>query len=289
MTRQPELPWWWRWWGFAGGSTEAQPIASGTTALAADGQFRVAFTPAADESEKAKGFTYLYRLEADVTDDGGETRTGERTVRLGWAAVEALAEKPADLAVEGAPIAIAVRRQDLERRAPPGRGQLAPAASRTAGEARTLPAELPLRPAGAAAEPADRFATPGDRLRPRWTGPSAAEQALAFFADGKEVRSGVLRHEDSGRGTIAFDRLDAGPYRLRYETRDAFGETSRTQLDFVVAGRTTPLALPVDIAFDRARAEPGSAGAALVPLGPEGRPRRSSSCCAARSASGGAR
>ncbi|MEO8198369.1 MAG: MG2 domain-containing protein, partial [Thermoanaerobaculia bacterium] len=27
VTRQPELPWWWRWWGFAGGSTEAQPIA----------------------------------------------------------------------------------------------------------------------------------------------------------------------------------------------------------------------------------------------------------------------
>ncbi len=257
VTRQPELPWWWRWWGLGTASTEAQPIASGSTSLAADGQFRVAFTPVADESEKAKGFTYLYRLEADVTDDGGETRTGERTVRLGWAAVEALVEKPADLAVEGSPIAIAVRRQDLDGAARPGEGRWRLLRLEQPAKA-PLPAELPLRPAGAAAEPADRFATPGDLLRPRWTGPSAAEQALAFFADGKEVKSGVLRHEESGRGKIELDRLDAGAYRLRYETRDAFGEVSRTQLDFVVAGRTTPLALPVDIAFDRARAEPGA-------------------------------
>ena len=256
VTRQPELPWWWRWWGFPGGSTEAQPIASGTTALGADGKFRVAFTPAADENDKAKSFTYLYRLEADVTDDGGETRSGERAVRLGWAAVEALAEKPADLAVEGEPFTIAVRRQDLNGAPRPGKGiwrlmQLEqPAAA-------PLPAELPLRPAGAPVEPADRFATPGDRLRPRWTGALAAEQALAFFADGEEFAAGGLQHEASGRGTIAFADLAAGAYRLRYETRDAFGETARTQLDFVVAGSKTPLALAADLAFDRARAEPG--------------------------------
>ncbi len=202
VTRQPELPWWWRWWGFAGGSTEAQPIASGTTTLAVDGKFqRRLHARPPTSSDKAKGLTYLYRLEADVTDDGGETRTGERTVRLGWSAVEALAEKPADLAVEGKPFAIAVRRQDLNGAPRPGEGswrllRLEPPA------AALLPADLPLRPADAPAEPADRFATPGDRLRPRWTGATAAEQALAFFADGKEVASGALRHEASGRGTI---------------------------------------------------------------------------------------
>ena len=257
VTRQPELPWWWRWWGLAGGSTEAQPIASGTTTLADDGKFRVAFTPAADESEKAKGLTYLYRLEADVTDDGGETRSGERTVRLGWAAVEALAEKPADLVVAGKPFAIAVRRQDLDGAARPGEGRWR--LLRLAQPKQTpLPADLPLRPADAPAESAERFATPGDRLRPRWTGAGEAEQALAFFADGKEVASGALHHEASGRGTIALAGLDAGAYRLRYETRDSFGETGRTQLDFVVAGSATELALPADIAFDHATAEPGA-------------------------------
>ncbi|MEO8198630.1 MAG: alpha-2-macroglobulin family protein, partial [Thermoanaerobaculia bacterium] len=249
---------WWRWWGFAGGSTEAQPIASGTTALAADGKFRVAFTPTADEGDKAKGFTYIYHLEADVTDDGGETRTGERSVRLGWAAVEALAEKPVDLVVAGKPFAIAVRRQDLngEPRAGEGTWRLLRLQQPAAAQ---LPADLPLRPADAPAEPADRFATPGDRLRPRWTGAAPAEQALAYFADGKEVAIGVVQHAASGRGTIALAALAGGAYRLRYETRDSFGETARTQRDFVVAGRETTLALPVDIAFDRARAEPGAA------------------------------
>lgn len=256
VTRQPELPWWWRWWGFAGGSTEAQPIASGTTALDADGKFRVAFTPLADESEKARGLTYLYRLETDVTDEGGETRSGERTLRLGWAAVEALVEKPADLVVAGKAFALAVRRQDLGGEVRPGEGRwrlLRLAQPATA----PLPADLPLAPADAPADPADRFATPGDRLRPRWTGAAPAEQALAFFADGALVAKGVLQSPASGSGQIELAGLEGGAYRLRYETRDSFGETARTQLDFVVAGAETTLALPADLAFDRARAEPG--------------------------------
>lgn len=266
VTRQPELPWWWRWWGFAGGSTEAQPIASGTTDLDADGKFRVAFTPLADEGEKAKGFTYLYHLEADVTDDGGETRTGERTVRLGWAAVEALAEKPADLVVAGKPFAITLRRQDLdgEPRAGEGRWRLMRLAQPATAP---LPADLPVTPADAPKEPGDRFATPGDRLRPRWTPAAAAEQALAFFADGAEVASGVVQHEASGVGTVALAGVAGGAYRLRYETRDSFGEIARTQLDFVVAGTETALALPADLAFDRARAEPGSSARLWVHSG----------------------
>jgi uncharacterized protein YfaS (alpha-2-macroglobulin family) len=257
VTRQPELPWWWRWWGFAGGSTEAQPIASGTTALAADGKFRVAFTPLADESEKAKGFTYLYRLEADVTDDGGETRSGERTLRLGWAAVEALVEKPADLVVAGKPFALAVRRQDLDGQVRPGEGRWRLLRLEQPATA-PLPADLPLAPADAPTDPAERFATPGDRLRPRWTGAAPAEQALAFFADGAEVAKGNLQSPASGSGRIELAGLEGGAYRLRYETRDSFGETARTQVDFVVAGAETTLALAADLAFDRARAEPGA-------------------------------
>lgn len=125
------------------------------------------------------------------------------------------------------------------------------AAGRPAGHSRR-------RPEGAG----DRFATPGDRLRPRWTPAAAAEQALAFFADGAEVASGVVRHEASGAGTVALAGVAGGAYRLRYETRDSFGEIARTQLDFVVAGTETALALPADLAFDRARAEPGTSVAA---------------------------
>ncbi|MEZ5313381.1 MAG: hypothetical protein R2862_06830 [Thermoanaerobaculia bacterium] len=74
VTRTPEWPVWWRFWAPPGGATEAQTIASGVAPLSDDGTFRVRFTPAADEREKTSGATYRYRLEADVTDDGGETR-----------------------------------------------------------------------------------------------------------------------------------------------------------------------------------------------------------------------
>ena len=256
VTRQPELPWWWRWWGFEGGSTEAQPIASGASELSSAGKFRVAFTPAADERDKAKGLTYIYHLEADVTDDGGETRSGERRIRLGWTAVEALLEKPADLPVEENSFALTARRQDLNGVARPGEGSFK-LFELDQPERAPLPAELPMRPPSAPKEPSDAFATPGDLLRPRWTGATEAERALAYFADGKEVANGVVMHEKSGRGNIPLGKLAAGAYRLRYETRDSFGETFKTQLDFVVAGRKTPLALPLDIAFARTSAEPG--------------------------------
>ncbi len=256
VTRQPELPWWWRWWGLAGGATEAQPIASGTSALANDGKFRVAFTPAADESDKAKGFTYLYRLEADVTDDGGETHSGERTVRLGWTAVEALLERPGDLIVEDRPFVLSARRLDLNGVARPGEGSWRLVRIEQP-EVAPLSSELPVRPREAPPEPADAYATPGDRLRPRWTGALGAEQTLAFFPDGKEVAKGVVAHDASGRGALSLPGLPSGAYRLRYETRDAFGETFKTQLDLVVAGRKTPLALPAEIAFERASAQPG--------------------------------
>jgi uncharacterized protein YfaS (alpha-2-macroglobulin family) len=271
VTRQPELPWWWRWWGFAGGSTESQPIASGTTTLGADGKFLVAFTPQADESDKAKGYTYIYRLEADVTDDGGETRSGERAVRLGWAAVEALAEKPTDLVVAGKPFSIAVRRQDLDGE--PRRGAGTWRLLRLAQpDAPPLPADLPLRPAGAPAEPSDRFATPGDRLRPRFAGAQPAERALAYFADDQEVASGSVQHDAAGGARIELAALEGGAYRLRYETRDGFGEAARAQLDFVVAGTKTTLALPADLAFDRARAEPGTAARLWIHSGLAGVP-----------------
>jgi uncharacterized protein YfaS (alpha-2-macroglobulin family) len=256
VTRQPEIPWWWRWWGGGEGSTEAQSIASGTSVLAADGSFRAVFTPLADEREKAKGLTYLYRLEADVTDDGGETRTGERSLRLGWTAVEASIERPRDLIVEGDKAVLTVRRQDLGGAARAGEGSFR-LLELAQPPAAPLPAELPVRPPGAPVEPSDVYATPGDRLRPRWSGATSPEATLALFADGREISRGAVRHAENGSGTVPIAGLPAGAYRLRYETRDSFGEIFRTQLDFFVAGRKTPLALPVAIAFSRGSAEPG--------------------------------
>ncbi|MDQ1349264.1 MAG: alpha-2-macroglobulin, partial [Acidobacteriota bacterium] len=255
VTRHPELPWWWRFWGWSG-ATEPQQIASGTTTLDPEGKFAIAFTPLADEQEKKGGLTYSYRLESEVTDDGGETRSGERTVRLGWVAVETELTPESALAVEGHELRIRATRRDLNAVARPGAGRwhLFEIDQPTGA---LLPADLPMRPFGAPADEAARFATAGDRLRPRWSQGIDTLETLALFADGREVRSGELTHAAKGEGAIVLADLAAGAYRLRYETKDDFGESFRTQLDFYVAGKQTPLAVPVAIAFDRTTAQPG--------------------------------
>lgn len=258
VTRTPEWPVWWRFWAPPGGATEAQTIASGVAPLSDDGTFRVRFTPAADEREKTSGATYRYRLEADVTDDGGETRSGDRTFRLGWVAVEATLEKEDPLFVAGEAMTVVATRRDLDGVARPGSGSFRLVALDVPARA-PLPAALPVRPAHAAAKD-DPYATPGDALRPRWSGGTTVADTLAFYADGREVRRGELAHDARGRSTIDLAGVPAGAYRLRYATTDPFGETFENRLDFVVAataGGGAKLALPAAILFDRGEARPG--------------------------------
>ena len=42
-----------------------------------------------DEREADSGVTYRYRVSADVTDEGGETRSAERVFNIGFVAVRA--------------------------------------------------------------------------------------------------------------------------------------------------------------------------------------------------------
>ncbi len=70
----------------------AETVATGKASLAQDGTFTVTFTPKADE-RAGKDVTYRYRLSADVTDEGGETRSAERSFRLGFVSVRATVER----------------------------------------------------------------------------------------------------------------------------------------------------------------------------------------------------
>lgn len=246
---------WWRLWGWGQAIDErSRLIASGTTALDADGRFEVAFTPEADERDKPAGATYLYRTTAEVTDDGGETRTGERALRLGWVGVETRLAGLSDFQLGSRPVELALERTDLDGgpRAGEGSWRLLTISQPAAAP---LPAEV-AEPAPAIPD-AERFRTPGDRLRPRWSEAPALSELLAGFADGDEIARGTAQHGDDGRALLALGRLPAGAYRLRYETRDRFGERFDMATDFVVAGETTPLAVPLALRFESDRVLPG--------------------------------
>ena len=116
VVREPIWEWGWRSWWW----TPAPPrtIASGTSTLDADGKFKVRFTAEADEREREGCACFRFTVEAEVIDEGGETRSGTRSVALGWVGVT--------LAVDGQPFLV-------DAPAPPTADTLGtPAASPTA-------------------------------------------------------------------------------------------------------------------------------------------------------------
>jgi hypothetical protein len=105
IKRQTFYPWWWGYFGFGGGEdggSSEQTVASGTSELRQDGSFEIAFTPEADE-RKGKFLTYSYAVSADLTDDGGETRSAKRSFRLGFVAVEAQITSEVGFVAKAAP------------------------------------------------------------------------------------------------------------------------------------------------------------------------------------------
>ena len=125
VTREPVYPRWWYWWGYSPVS-EAVIVASGTAQLRSDGGFSIGFTPEADERDAGTaGLSYRYRLTAEVTDEGGETRSASRVFRLGFVAVEARIESNHAFLVEKQPSVLTVHRTDLDGTPRAGAGALA--------------------------------------------------------------------------------------------------------------------------------------------------------------------
>ncbi|HEY0709951.1 MAG TPA: alpha-2-macroglobulin family protein, partial [Polyangia bacterium] len=244
VTRAPVFPWWWGW--LRGGSdANPQQIAAGSAPLGADGGFEVKFTPAADD-KAGKEISYRYNVSADLTDEGGETRSAQKLVRLGFVAVEAALSTETTFLRSGESGSVAIRRTNLDGQPRAGKGSFKVFA--LVQPAPRMPADepMPVSPKPKAGKPADKpaFRTPGDALRPRWSEPEAPEAVLARFADGEARASGSTTHGADGKAEVKLPALPPGAYRLRYETVDDFGATFTTFKHVIVVGDKTPLALP---------------------------------------------
>ncbi|MFH1845199.1 MAG: MG2 domain-containing protein, partial [bacterium] len=240
ITREPHYP---RWWWWRAPSHGTQLVASGRTSLDKDGVFSLTFTPQADERlDATAGVSYSYRLSVDVTGDSGETRSAQRVFRVGFVSVAARIESDRGFHHTSGEVELIVKRTNLDGVARSGKGSWSLVVLEQPENA-ILPAELPvLFPPG----DDNPFRTPGDLLNPRWQADCQVERLLANWPDGDRIDGGTLEHGDDGAGRIELTGLDAGVYRLHYETEDDFGATCRAQHDFVVAGRqSTPLAVPL--------------------------------------------
>ena len=264
VTREPRYPRWWYWWGTPPGS-EAVMVASGSTELDSDGGFEIEFTPSADEREaETDGISYIYRLTAEITDEGGETRSANRLFRLGFVAVEARIESTVGFYSAGEPVELSIVRTDLDGTPVAGAGSWR--LMRVNQPERTLlPADqpLPVRPGRT-----DFFRTDGDGLRPRWDTTFTPEAVVASWPEDRKVEDGTLNHGDDGSATVTVTGLKSGVYRLHYETVDAFGATFHTSMDLVVADRgQSDLALPATLMVERPSVPVGETARLLVGSG----------------------
>jgi uncharacterized protein YfaS (alpha-2-macroglobulin family) len=245
-TREPVYPRWWGWYGrHNAGSPGTQTVAVGTAALKEDGTFKITFTPEADERNAAesKDITYRYRVTADVTDEGGETRSASKTFRLGFVSVEAGINTDAGFFREGVPSAFEIVRTDLNGAARVGKGSWR-LVSLQQPETTPLPADLPLTGPRQDKTAGDEYRTPGDSLRPRWNPQYNYESVLRSWPEGVERGRGNLVHGENGEAKLALPALPPGAYRVYYNTVDDFGSPYETSKEFIVAGQKTPLALP---------------------------------------------
>ena len=271
VTRQAVFPAWWYWWGWSGwwGGGQAplpQVIASGQSPLAEDGTFDVAFTPAADE--RASGLdevSYQYKLSADVTDEGGETRSAERGFRLGNVAVQARVDTDRGFFRAGEDATLTVVRTDLdgEPRAGVGSWQIS---ALTQPPAPVMPADEPMRhpPLASSASASPAFSTPGDDLQPRWKVDSDWQKTLRGWPDGEQIAEGDLTHDIKGEGVVTLPKLAPGAYRLRYSTKDTFGASASVQQEFLVAGPGLSLAVPAALVAELSAVKVGGTARYLV-------------------------
>ncbi len=268
--REPVLPWW--WWGPRAASQERQVVATGTSPLGEDGAFSFGFTPQADEREVGTpGLTWNYRIEADATDEGGETRSATRAFRLGFVAVEARVDSDTGFFREGTAASVRLTRSTLDGAPQPGPGRWRLVAL-TQPPRPLMPADEPGAPPVFVDPEAVHTPTPGDALRARWFGAYSPESTLRGWKDGAELAKGAVEHDAEGLAQVTLPALKAGAYRLHYETTDAFGQTYTVGRELLVAGQGGGIALPANLVAERETARVGETARLMAVSGFEGQP-----------------
>ena len=258
VTRQTMFPW---WWGFGLDFPRVRPpqvIATGSTQLADDGTFRFTFTPEADErlAKTAKDLSFHYWVTADVTDEGGETRSASKSFRLGFSSIEAKIDLNAGFVREGIPFEMSVQRTNLDGVPRAGKATWRVVALKQPAQT-SPPADFPLPAAPVESRNKYRAETPGDRMRPRWLPQYSPEAAISLWPDGTEVAHGSLEHNEKGSAKLSLPKLAAGAYRVRYSTVDEFGAPFETFKDFVVGGARASIALPAGLWAEKSSAKVG--------------------------------
>ncbi|RME25150.1 MAG: hypothetical protein D6806_08410, partial [Deltaproteobacteria bacterium] len=213
VVRSPVYPWFLGWWrGFA--AEPEQVVSAGTSGLDEEGSFTIAFLPSADERMASTGVSYNYRVEAEVTDEGGETRTATRNFRFGFVAVEVSFSTDRAFVTAGSDYEVEITRTTLDGSPAPGTGKWRLVRLRQPDRT-PAPADIVAAlPPRFSAE--DAFKTEGDMRRNRWNHGYSFEAVMYVWKDGEEISRGDAVADKEGKARLVLPALPPGAYRLRY-------------------------------------------------------------------------
>jgi len=214
VVREVRMPYWWFYY-YRGRSFESREISHGTTTTDTKGKFTITFNALPDEKISRKDEpTFIYRIYADVTDSAGETRSDEKSIRLGYTAMEATmnAEKWQQA---GTPVTITVRTATLDGAPVKGDGSIE--------VFRLTQPEKPVRPGFAQ--------SPGKDARKKFS------SDYKIWPAGKIAAHTNFTTTGEGKSNVKF-KLKAGPYRAVLTSKDRYGKKVSAQLPFIVCDET---------------------------------------------------
>lgn len=240
--------WFWRSWWMPPQPGASEEIAHGDSTTAADGSFEVTFVAKPDASADKDGEpTFEYHIYADVTDTTGETRSDERVIKLGYAALAA-SMKAADWLTTEEPVKIEIRTTSIDGDGKPAKGSIKIHALKQPDRV----ARGPLNEGGY--EPWRDFESLGNNASESQNPADSNSWPL-----GDVVFETAFETDGAGK-TVVETKLPAGIYRAVLETQDAFGKEVKAILPMQVLD---PQAKKLDIklanvlALKSASIEPG--------------------------------
>ena len=273
VVRQVQYPVWWYWysWGRTP-NTASQELAHGTATTAADGSFTVEFVAKPDltvaEKDEPK---FQFSVTADVTDTTGETRSGQRSINVGYTALKATLAAD-DWQTDQQPVEITITTQTLDDAPQPAEGVVK--VYRLKQPPQVVRGSL----SGAQPNPARRKGGGGYPVPGRGMGPSTApESSLADPANPNSWELGEVAANEGfatdATGTLKKRfQLAPGPYRALLETQDRFGKQVTARLPIQVlqpGGKSLPIKVANGVAGPKWSLEPGEEFMALWGTGYE--------------------
>jgi uncharacterized protein YfaS (alpha-2-macroglobulin family) len=212
VVRQVRMPWWWGWYsrGWSGG--EAQEIMHGIVRTETDGSFKIEFTARPDlKVAETNEPTFEFSINADVTDSAGETRSAERSVRVGYTALEATLAAD-DWQTEQNPVEITVSTRSLD-----GEPQAAE------GTVKVYALEAPGEVERASLGDVRPYYYRGGRALPVRKSEGSDMSDPNNWPLGRVVSEKGLTSGTNGNAKLSF-KLPAGAFRAILETQDRFGK-----------------------------------------------------------------